>query len=64
MFLVAFFLHLSEQYLTSSQFFSHALRHVIGRWQATQILLGRLALLPLKVILDICSEDCSLATFK
>jgi hypothetical protein len=35
----------SEQYFTSSQTFSHFLRQVKGRWQWTQILLGRLAFL-------------------
>jgi hypothetical protein len=41
------FRHLSEQYFTSSQFFAHALRQVISRWQTAQILLGKLDLLPL-----------------
>ena len=40
----------SEQYLTSSQFFAQLLRQVISRPQATQILLGSDALLPLKPI--------------
>ena len=35
----------SEQYFTSSQTFSHFLRHVKGRWQWMQTLLGRLAFL-------------------
>ena len=43
--------HLSEQYFTSSQFLAHALRQVISRWHTTQILLGKLDLLPLKVVL-------------
>lgn len=34
-------LHLSEQYLTSSQTFSHFLRHVKGRPHVRQTLLGR-----------------------
>ena len=38
----------SEQYFTSSQFLAQLLRHVISRPQVTQILLGKLALLPLK----------------
>jgi hypothetical protein len=39
----AFFLNFrqrSEQYFTSSQFLAHALRHVIGRPQVTQIFSG------------------------
>ena len=36
-----FFRQASEQYLTSSQTFSHALRQTIGRPQAAQILTGR-----------------------
>jgi hypothetical protein len=42
--------HLSEQYFTSSQTFSHALRHTISRPQAVQILLGKS---PLRRILGI-----------
>jgi hypothetical protein len=38
----------SLQYFTSAQFFSQALRQVIGRPQATQGLLGSDALLPRK----------------
>jgi hypothetical protein len=42
LFLVVFFdRHLSEQYFTSSQFFSHFFRHVNGRLQTMQILVGR-----------------------
>lgn len=36
-----FLLHFSLQYLTSSQTFSHFLRHVKGRLQTGQILAGR-----------------------
>ena len=36
----------SEQYLTSAQVFSHRLRQVMGRPQATQGLLGSATLLP------------------
>ena len=43
--------HLSEQYFTSSQFLAQLLRHVISRLQTVQILLGKLDLLPLKVVL-------------
>jgi hypothetical protein len=39
--------HASEQYFTSSQFFSHDLRQVIVRLHVTQSLLGKAALLPL-----------------
>jgi glutathione peroxidase len=39
--------HLSEQYLTSSQLLRQRLRHVMGRPQATQGLLGSADLLPL-----------------
>ena len=35
------FRHLSEQYFTSSQTFSHFFRHVNGRPQVMQILLGK-----------------------
>ena len=42
-----FFLHASEQYLISSQFFSQDLRHVIVLAQTKQALLGRYFLLPL-----------------
>jgi hypothetical protein len=38
-------LHLSEQYFTSSQTFSHFFRHVNGRPQQRQTLLGRSDLL-------------------
>lgn len=38
----------SEQYFTASQFFAQALRQLMGLPQATQGLLGRWALLPLK----------------
>jgi len=38
--------HRSEQYFTSSQFFSHFLRHAIGRPQATQGFSGKNDLLP------------------
>ena len=38
----------SEQYFTSAQFLAQLLRQVISRPQVTQILLGKLALLPLK----------------
>ena len=48
-FYLAVFLHFSEQYLTSSQFLSQALRHVISRAQTTQVLLGKVDLLPLNV---------------
>jgi hypothetical protein len=34
--------HRSEQYRTSSQTFSHFLRHVNGRLQVTQVFSGRL----------------------
>ena len=44
----------SEQYLTSSQFLAQLLRQVISRPQATQILLGSDALLPLKPLKPIC----------
>jgi hypothetical protein len=40
--------HLSEQYFTCSQFFAHALRHVIARPHATHCFDGKLDLLPLK----------------
>ena len=63
-FYLAFFLHLSEQYFTLSQFLAQDFRHVIGRWQTTQILLGKLTLLPLKICFDNWSDDCSLATLK
>ena len=39
----------SEQYFTSSQFFAHALRHVIARPQAKHSLDGNEALFPLKL---------------
>ena len=39
----------SEQYFTSSQFFAHALRHVISRPQATHNFVGSETLLPLKL---------------
>ena len=48
--------HLTEQYFTSSQFLAHALRQVISRLQTTQTLLGKLDLLPLKVILFVTLE--------
>lgn len=38
---------MSEQYLTSSQLLAQALRQVISRPHTTQVLLGRLDLLPL-----------------
>lgn len=38
----------SEQYLTSSQFLAQLLRHTISRPHATQVLLGKAALLPLE----------------
>jgi|YNPBryunderm2012_1023409.scaffolds.fasta_scaffold00657_2 hypothetical protein len=31
----------SEQYLTFSQFFAHALRHAIGLWQCSQSFSGK-----------------------
>ena len=43
----------SEQYFTSSHTFSHFLRHVNGRWQWMQILLGRLAFLIIFMSLSI-----------
>jgi hypothetical protein len=52
----AFLRQACEQYLTSSQFFSQALRQVIVRWQTAHNLLGKLALLPLKFIVHILSE--------
>ena len=42
--------HASEQYFTSAQFLAQLLRQVISRPQATQCLLGRVALLPLKPV--------------
>jgi hypothetical protein len=39
--------HFSEQYFTSSQFFSQALRHVKSRPQIKQGLVGKKLLLPL-----------------
>jgi hypothetical protein len=44
---LAFFRQAPEQYFTSAQFLAQALRHVISRWHTTQILLGKLLLLPL-----------------
>ncbi len=41
----------SEQYLTSSQHFTHFFRHVIGRWQCTHSRLDRFCLLPLKSLI-------------
>lgn len=41
---------MSEQYLTSSQFLAQALRQVISRPHTTQVLLGRLDLLPLNEV--------------
>ena len=40
-----FFLHLSLQYTTSCQFFSHFLRHEKGSWQVLQIFSGRFTFL-------------------
>ena len=42
--------HLSEQYLTSAQFFAHDLRHVISKPHTAQALEGSKALFPLKLI--------------
>jgi hypothetical protein len=42
----------SEQYKTWSQFLAHALRHVMSRPQVLQGLLGKLCLLPLKLVLE------------
>lgn len=42
----------SEQYFTASQFLAQLFRQVISRPQATQVLLGKAALLPLKPDLD------------
>ncbi len=42
--------HLSEQYFTSSQFLAQDFRQVMSRPHTVQGLLGRLCLLPLKVV--------------
>ena len=49
---LAFFLHASEQYFTSLQFFAHALRQVMSRPHCTQGLLGKLDLLPLNEVFE------------
>jgi hypothetical protein len=41
--------HLSEQYLISAQFFAQDFRQVMLKPHCTQILLGKLILLPLNV---------------
>jgi len=42
--------HLSEQYLTASQFLAQDLRHAMLRPQHAHILPGKCALLPLNVV--------------
>ena len=49
----------SEQYFTSSQFFAHALRHVISRPHAAHSLDGSEALLPLKLTAKLWLYDRS-----
>ena len=46
-----YFLHLVEQYLTSSQHSFHFLRHENGRPQVIQVLVGKLDLNPFSLVL-------------